>query len=132
MRTTIPIGVHQNESGIMNLDNAGGPDTHWVAYAKRRNWQSSIAEGISAILENNVTQIEYNRTFTLISKSSILAVSYFPAVDLSDGDYELDLTDFETYYAIPNVNSSNNKFYFVTIRYEPVKHVYIVFVQIIK
>jgi len=51
-------------------------------------------------------------TFTLTGKSSILAVSYFPAVDLSDGDYELGLTDFETYYTIPNVNSSNNKFYF--------------------
>jgi len=51
-------------------------------------------------------------TFTLSGKSSILAVSYFPAVDLSDGEYELGLTDFETYYTIPNVNSSNNKFYF--------------------
>ena len=51
-------------------------------------------------------------TFTLTGKSSILAVSYFPAVDLSDGDYELGLTNFETYYTIPNVNSSNNKFYF--------------------
>jgi len=51
-------------------------------------------------------------TFTLTGKNSILAVSYFPAVDLSDGDYELGLTDFETYYTIPNVNSSNNKFYF--------------------
>jgi len=50
-------------------------------------------------------------TFTLTGKSSILAVSYFPAVDLSDDDYELGLTDFET-YTIPNVNSSNNKFYF--------------------
>lgn len=51
-------------------------------------------------------------TLTLTGKSSILAVSYFPAIDLSDGDYELGLTDFETYHTIPNVNSSNNKFYF--------------------
>ncbi|KYN02349.1 hypothetical protein ALC62_06833, partial [Cyphomyrmex costatus] len=51
-------------------------------------------------------------TFTLTGKSSVLAVSYFPAVDLSDGDYELGLTDFETYYTLPNVNSTNNKFYF--------------------
>jgi len=43
-------------------------------------------------------------TFTLIDKSSILAASYFPAVDLNDGNYELDLTDFETYYTILNVN----------------------------
>jgi len=34
-----------------------------------------------------------------------------PAIDLSDGDYELGLTDFET-YTIINVNSSNNKFHF--------------------
>jgi len=33
-------------------------------------------------------------------------------VNLSNGDYELGLIDFETYYTIPNVNSSNNKFYF--------------------
>jgi len=50
-------------------------------------------------------------TFTLTDKSSILVVSYF-SVDLSDSDYELGLTDFETYYTIPNVNSSNNTFYF--------------------
>ncbi|KYN08016.1 hypothetical protein ALC62_01005 [Cyphomyrmex costatus] len=51
-------------------------------------------------------------TFVLTDKSSVLAVSYFPAVDLSDGDYELGLTDFETYSTLPNVNSTNNKFYF--------------------
>jgi len=48
-------------------------------------------------------------TFTLTGKSSD---SYFPDVDLSDGDYEFGLTDFEIYYMIPNVNLSNNKFYF--------------------
>lgn len=53
-------------------------------------------------------------TLTLTGKSSILAVSYFPAIDLSDDDYELGLTDFETYYTIPNVTSANNKFYFDT------------------
>ncbi|KYN29528.1 hypothetical protein ALC57_01025 [Trachymyrmex cornetzi] len=51
-------------------------------------------------------------TFTLTGKSSVLAVSYFPAVDLGDGDYELGLTDFETYYTLANVNSTNNKFYY--------------------
>jgi len=34
-----------------------------------------------------------------------------PAIDLSNGNYELGLTDFET-YTITNVNSLNNKFYF--------------------
>lgn len=51
-------------------------------------------------------------TFTLTGKSSVLAVNYFPAVDLSDDEYELGLADFETYHTISNVNSSNNKFYF--------------------
>ncbi|EZA56788.1 hypothetical protein X777_03209, partial [Ooceraea biroi] len=51
-------------------------------------------------------------TLTLTGRSSILAVNYFPSIDLSDGDYELGLMDFETYHTIPNVNASNNKFYF--------------------
>jgi len=38
--------------------------------------------------------------FTLTSKSSVLAVSYFPAVDLGNDDYELGLTDFEMYYIL--------------------------------
>jgi len=32
---------------------------------------------------------------------------------LSDGDYELGLAIFEINYTIPNVNESNNKFYFI-------------------
>ncbi|KYN15958.1 hypothetical protein ALC57_11819 [Trachymyrmex cornetzi] len=31
---------------------------------------------------------------------------------LGDGDYELGLTDFETYYTLANVNLTNNKFYY--------------------
>jgi len=31
---------------------------------------------------------------------------------LSDGDYEFDLTDFETYYILASINSTNNKFYY--------------------
>jgi len=30
-------GAHRNESDIVNLDDATGPGTHWVAYAKRNN-----------------------------------------------------------------------------------------------
>ena len=51
-------------------------------------------------------------TLTLSGKSSVLAANYSPAIDLTDGDYELGLTLFETYHTIPNVNASNNKFYF--------------------
>ena len=49
---------------------------------------------------------------TLTGKSSVLTTTYFPAIDLSDDDYELGLMNFETYNTIPNVNASNNKFYF--------------------
>jgi len=49
-------------------------------------------------------------TFTLTGKNSI-PVFYFPAVDLSNSDYEFGLTDFETYHTISNINSLNNKFY---------------------
>ena len=51
-------------------------------------------------------------TLTLSGKSTVLAGNYFPAIDLSDDDYELGLVIFETYHTIPNVNNSNNKFYF--------------------
>ena len=51
-------------------------------------------------------------TLTLSGKSTVLAANYFSAIDLSDGDYELGLAIFETYRTIPNVNESNNKFYF--------------------
>ncbi|KYN40759.1 hypothetical protein ALC56_04837 [Trachymyrmex septentrionalis] len=51
---------------------------------------------------------------TLIGTTSILTASYFSALDLSNGEYELGLTNFETYNAIPNVISTNNKFYFDT------------------
>jgi len=52
-------------------------------------------------------------TLTLSGKSTILAANYFP-INLSDRDYERDLTIFKTYHMIPNVNvnESNNKFYF--------------------
>ena len=51
-------------------------------------------------------------TLTLSGKSTVLAANYFSAIDLSDGDYELGLAIFKTYHTIPNVNESNNKFYF--------------------
>ena len=38
MRIMLPTsGAHRNESGIVNLDDAMGPGTHWVAYAERNN-----------------------------------------------------------------------------------------------
>ena len=38
-------------------------------------------------------------TFTLSARVAP-SPSYFLAIDLGDGDYELGLTDFETYYSL--------------------------------
>jgi hypothetical protein len=35
MRDALPTRIRGNECGIVNLDDATGPGTHWVAYAKR-------------------------------------------------------------------------------------------------
>ncbi|KAL6252056.1 hypothetical protein P5V15_015036 [Pogonomyrmex californicus] len=51
-------------------------------------------------------------SLSFTGKSSILTACYFPALDLSDDDYELGLTNFETYNTMPNVDSTNNKFYY--------------------
>ena len=51
-------------------------------------------------------------TLTLSGRSNVLAAEFFPPIDLSDGEYELGLTTFETYNTIPNVTSANNKFYY--------------------
>jgi len=49
---------------------------------------------------------------TLTGKSNVLSITYFPAIYLIDDDYEFGLMNFETCNTIPNVNASNNKFYF--------------------
>jgi len=53
----------------------------------------------------------------LTGKSNVLAITHFPARDLSDDDYELGLMNFETYNIISNVNVSNNKFYFTFTKF---------------
>ena len=69
MRITLPIkGVHQNESGIVNLDSVERPSMHWVMYAKRGNrviYFNSFGnfrplKKFERYLANSV--IEYNRT----------------------------------------------------------------------
>jgi len=72
MRNALPIsGIHRNESGIVNLDNARDPGTHWVAYAKKDNhviYFDSFGnlrppKELIQYFGNGVTKIEYNRTF---------------------------------------------------------------------
>jgi len=68
MRTTLPIEVRRNKSGIVNLNNA--EDSHWVAFAKRGNraiyfdnfGNLQPPKELVRYLENNMIQIEYNRT----------------------------------------------------------------------
>lgn len=51
-------------------------------------------------------------TLTLTGKSSHLSTEFFPSIDLSDGDYECGLIDFISFNSIPNVDHTNNLFYF--------------------
>ena len=63
-------GARRNESGIVNLEDATGPGTHWVAYAKRNNrvvYFDSFGnlrppKELVRYFENGVMTIEYNRT----------------------------------------------------------------------
>jgi len=67
----LPIsGIRRNESGIVNLDNAKDPGTHWVAYAKRDNHviyfdsfgNLRTAKELVRYFGNDMTKIEHNRT----------------------------------------------------------------------
>jgi len=69
MRNTLPTsGAHRNESGFVNLDNATGPGTHWVAYVKRNNCVYFDSFGNLRppkelrYFRNDAMTIEYNRT----------------------------------------------------------------------
>ena len=62
-------------------------------------------------IENDLEIRVMSLTLTLTGRNSVLTASFFPALDLSDGDYELGLANFETFNTIPNVDSTNNKFY---------------------
>ena len=84
MRNALPTsGVHRNESDIVNLDDATGPDTHWVAYAKRNNrviYFDSFGnlrppKELVRYFENGATTIEYNRTSDVRSELLLLNVS---------------------------------------------------------
>lgn len=51
-------------------------------------------------------------TLTLSGDSSQLSAQYCPAIDLNDGEYVCGLVDFQTFNSIPNIDDSNNLFYF--------------------
>ena len=68
---------------------------------------------IDIALFNSVLVWNMSLTFTLTVRVAS-SPSYFLAIDLGNGDYELGLTDFETYYTLANINSTKNKFYYAT------------------
>lgn len=50
-------------------------------------------------------------SFTLSGKSSVLSYNFNPPIYLEDNmDYEIGLTNFDSYNSIPNVDVINNKF----------------------
>lgn len=51
-------------------------------------------------------------TLTLSGNSSHLHTEYFPAIDLSDGNYVCGLIDFQTFNSIPNIDETNNLLYY--------------------
>lgn len=52
-------------------------------------------------------------TFTLSSRESVLSSKIYPPIILhEDEDYVLGLVNFESYNAIPNIDSSNNSFHY--------------------
>ena len=61
-------GVYRNESSIVNLDNAEGPGTHWVAYTKRGDHAvyfdsfGNLRPPKELVRYLDITQIEYNCT----------------------------------------------------------------------
>jgi len=93
MRDALPIsGAHRNESGIVNLDDAVGPGTHWVAYAKRNNrviYFDSFGnlrppKELVRYFGNSVTTIEYNRTSYQIYDQNIcgqMCIQFLRTVD---------------------------------------------------
>lgn len=50
-------------------------------------------------------------TFTLTGRTSELSADHFPPIPL-DGEWVVGLLGFETYNSIPNIDKSNNSFYY--------------------
>ena len=69
MHNALPSSPRVDESSIINLDDANGPGTHWVAYVKRGEraiYFDSFGnlrppKELVQYLKKNVTSIEYNR-----------------------------------------------------------------------
>ena len=53
-----------------------------------------------------------NHTLSLTTKTLEFNVKFHPDIDLDDGKWELGLLNFQIFYTIPNIDSTNDKFHF--------------------
>jgi len=83
MRNALPINdACRNESGIVNLDDARSPGTHWVAYAKRGDhviYFDSFGnirppKELVRYFGNGMTKIEYNRTLSNLQSEHLWTI----------------------------------------------------------
>lgn len=51
-------------------------------------------------------------TVTFTGNSSSLSTDIFPPIDLTEGEWSAGLIDFQSFNSIPNLDESNNRFYF--------------------
>ena len=58
-----------------------------------------------------VSLYKMSLTITLTGTQSVLSTDFFPPIQLS-ADYVVGLIDFQTFNSIPNIDESNNKFYY--------------------
>lgn len=90
----------------------------WTIVGKISSWISDInlnyTRNVSHFSPDIHDSTTTNMSFTsaLTGRSNVLSAKYFPLIDLTDGEYELGLVYFETCSTIPNVERSNDKFYF--------------------
>jgi len=94
MRDNLPInGIRRNESGIVNLDDADGPGTHWVAYAKRGDYVTYFdsfgnlrpPKELVRYFGPRVSKIEYNYVSYQTYNQSIcgqLCLRFLQTIDL--------------------------------------------------
>ena len=67
MRNKLPVtGPHYQENAIVNLDDAEGPGTHWVAYRKKGNSVlyfdsfGDLQPPLDLLKYFNVPEVKYN------------------------------------------------------------------------
>lgn len=64
-------------------------------------------------LTKHIKELTMTTTIALSGNNSILSADFNPPIYLENNQYEIGLTDFETFMTIPNIEEGvNNKFYY--------------------